>query len=250
VAHHPLRARLRIFLTGGTSHNKATRKHLALFVAMVATITLQPLFARASGAVAEGLNAAMTLVYLYVFFVVFDERRERQTAYLLFLPVVASSFAFYLLPPGGQAWAAVALHCSAVVFLGYAVVAVLRGLFRSTVISVDEVFGAVCGYLIGGLAWGHLYALAYTVAPDSFAVSPEVAMQLGNLHLQTAIFNYLSFTTLTTLGYDYISPVDSPLFSLMWLEVVFGQFYMAVIVAQLVGQRLAQGLGPHDRSGR
>jgi len=30
--------------------------------------------------------------------------------------------------------------------------------------------------------------------------------------------------------------------SLSWLEVVFGQFYIAVVVAQLVGLRLAESI--------
>jgi hypothetical protein len=30
--------------------------------------------------------------------------------------------------------------------------------------------------------------------------------------------------------------------SLMWIEVIFGQFYMAVVIAQLVGLKLAQAM--------
>lgn len=209
---------------------------------------MQPLFARYSGPVAASANAVLAVLYLYVLFVVFDERRERQTAYLLFLPALASSFALYAFPSAVHAWAAVAFHCSVVVFLSYAVVAVLRSLFRSRVINVDEVFGAVCGYMIGGLAWGHLYALAYMARPDAFAVAPSIVARLGDVHSQITLFDYLSFTTLTTLGYNDITPVGPPLFSLMWLEVIFGQFYMAVIVAQLVGLRLAQGIRRDDSS--
>ena len=61
-------------------------------------------------------------------------------------------------------------------------------------------------------------------------------------HLQHALFDYLSFTTLTSLGYSDISPAGAPAYSLTWLEVLFGQFYMAVVVAQLVGFKLAEAL--------
>ena len=46
--------------------------------------------------------------------------------------------------------------------------------------------------------------------------------------------------TLTTIGYDDITPAGSPVYSLLWLESVFGQFYIAVVVAQLIGLKLAQ----------
>jgi hypothetical protein len=46
--------------------------------------------------------------------------------------------------------------------------------------------------------------------------------------------------TLTTLGYGDVTPIGPLALSLSWLEVIFGQFYLAVVVAQLVGLRLAQ----------
>jgi hypothetical protein len=48
--------------------------------------------------------------------------------------------------------------------------------------------------------------------------------------------------TLTTMGYGDITPAGILGYSLVWLEVVFGQFYMAVVVAQLVGLKLAQAI--------
>ena len=44
------------------------------------------------------------------------------------------------------------------------------------------------------------------------------------------------------LGYSDITPVGQPAYSLTWLEVLFGQFYMAVVVAQMVGLKIAQAL--------
>jgi len=52
----------------------------------------------------------------------------------------------------------------------------------------------------------------------------------------------LSITTLTSLGYSDITPIDTLALSLSWIEVVFGQFYIAVVVAQLVGLRLAESM--------
>jgi len=48
--------------------------------------------------------------------------------------------------------------------------------------------------------------------------------------------------TLTTMGYSDITPAGAPVYTLIWLEAVFGQFYIAVVVAQLVGLKLAQAI--------
>jgi voltage-gated potassium channel len=69
-----------------------------------------------------------------------------------------------------------------------------------------------------------------------------IAVQLSDWNLQRFFFNYFSVTTLTSLGYGDITPIDTFALSLSWLEVVFGQFYIAVVVAQLVGLRLAESI--------
>ena len=43
-----------------------------------------------------------------------------------------------------------------------------------------------------------------------------------------------------------MTPVRALATALATLEAVFGQFYIAVVVAQLVGLRLAKGGGPGD----
>ena len=60
------------------------------------------------------------------------------------------------------------------------------------------------------------------------------------------MFNYFSLVTLTTMGYGDVTPARAPATMLATLEAVFGQFYIAVLVAQLVGLRLAQALQPGD----
>jgi hypothetical protein len=140
----------------------------------------------------------------------------------------------------------VCFHFSAIVFLSYAVAGVLHDLFGRTVINGDDVLGAVCGYILAALAWAHLYGLVYMFQPQAFSVSPDIAAQLDDVRLRMNVMNYLSLTTLMTIGHGDITPVGSPAYSLVWLEVLFGQFYMAVVVAQLVGLKLAQGLGRDD----
>ena len=227
----------------------ATRKHLILLVALVAMLVAQPLFAHRGARVADVSNVGFTLVYAYVLVVLFDHPRQQRIALALFLPAMASNFAQYVLPGTSRLVAAAVFHCSVIAFLGYTVVAVLRDLLRRRRIAGDDVLGAVCGYIVGGLLWGHFYELAWLLWPHAFSVSPDVAAQLDDLHLRHTLFNFLSFTTLTSIGWADVTPVGSPAYSLTWLEVIFGQFYMAVVVAQLVGMKLAQAIeGDEDAS--
>ena len=46
---------------------------------------------------------------------------------------------------------------------------------------------------------------------------------------------YYSFVTLTTLGYGDISPVTPIARFMVYMEAVVGVFYMAILVASLIG---------------
>jgi hypothetical protein len=50
---------------------------------------------------------------------------------------------------------------------------------------------------------------------------------------------YFSFVMLTTVGYGDVTPGRDTVRSLAMVEAVAGQFYLAVLVADLVGKRVA-----------
>jgi hypothetical protein len=221
---------------------RPARKHLTLLVALVGMLMAQPLVGHrsvANGAVADTVLAA---ILLYLCFIVFEESQQRRTALVLILPAIASNFGVYALPLGVHVASQAAFHCFMVAFLGFAVAVILRDILAKSVIRGDDVIGAICGYLLLALVWANLYTLTYLLIPGTFSVSPDIAWRLGEWHLRRALFDYLSFTTLMTLGYGDITPIGPPAYTLTWLEVMFGQFYMAVVVAQLVGLKLAQAL--------
>ena len=55
---------------------------------------------------------------------------------------------------------------------------------------------------------------------------------IGN---QTYGFIYFSFVTITTLGYGDLTPNNFARGTLAYLEALFGQLYIAIMVARLVG---------------
>jgi hypothetical protein len=218
------------------------RKHLMLLTVLILTQLGQPLLEHRSATTRVASDTIFVAICLYVFFIVLAERRQRVVGFLLFLPVLGGNLALYTQNPSFHRIAAFVFHGALIAFLGFAVVVILRDLFSKSVIKGDDVVGAVCGYIIGAMVWGNLYALAYIFVPTSFNVNPAIAAQLDDWQLKRSLFDYLSFTTLTSLGYGDITPVGQPAYSLTWLEVLFGQFYMAVVVAQMVGLKLAQAI--------
>jgi voltage-gated potassium channel len=101
-------------------------------------------------------------------------------------------------------------------------------------IDFNKITGAMCIYLLLGLSWALLYAFLNRVVPGSFS-----GMRYTVLELQVWEFVYTSFVTLTTLGYGDISPMTPIARSLAYMEAIVGQFYLAVLVASLVGTYIA-----------
>jgi hypothetical protein len=68
-----------------------------------------------------------------------------------------------------------------------------------------------------------------------------MAHALKSAEARGSVLVYYSFVTMTTVGYGDITPVSPPARTLAWLEAMMGQFYIAVLVAFLVGIRVSQG---------
>ena len=101
-------------------------------------------------------------------------------------------------------------------------------------IDTNKIVGAICIYMLLGLIWAMLYLLIAEAIPDSFN-GVSHAPWLDNF--ATAV--YFSFVTITTLGYGDISPATPLARFLVYMEAIVGVFYMAILVASLIGVRLS-----------
>lgn len=97
-------------------------------------------------------------------------------------------------------------------------------------VDLNVVVGSVALYMIIGYIFSILYTLLLEYRPMALH-GIEVAAWYDNLPTTT----YFSFVTLTTLGYGDISPATPLAEVLVILEAVTGMFYLAVIVASLIG---------------
>jgi voltage-gated potassium channel len=53
---------------------------------------------------------------------------------------------------------------------------------------------------------------------------------------------HFSFITLATVGYGDVTPTTPLARTLAWIEAIVGQFYLAVLVAGLVGLKITQAM--------
>jgi hypothetical protein len=219
--------------------------HSVLLVVTVLAETLQSLATtRLRGMFLDLLVASLMLA---VFVVVLDGKRQRVIGLLLGVPAVVTNWLHYILPTETLLPWQVVHHAFTCAFFFYTAASILRTIFRRRNINPDGVVGALCGYVFAGAAFGSLYTVVELLSPGAFAISPALAEQMTNWHTRRFLFGYFSLVTLTSMGYGDITPLVPAAVSLTWIEVVFGQFYLAVVVAQLVGMRLAPHPG-EDRS--
>ena len=107
----------------------------------------------------------------------------------------------------------------------------------------NKIIGAVCIYLLLGLIWTTLYLIVAELVPGAFNGLGD-----GPWDETFPDFVYFSFVTLSTLGYGDISPLAPVARFLAFAEAIVGQFYIAVLVASLVGIRISrQSSEPRSR---
>jgi voltage-gated potassium channel len=126
-------------------------------------------------------------------------------------------------------------------FFAFALYGILRGIFARHV-SGDAIFGAICGYLLLGIIWSLLYSAVETASPGSLLLSGTKAADGVTTQLDRGTLGYYSFITLATVGYGDVIPTTPLCRTLAWMEAVAGQFYLAVLVAGLVGFAVTQAL--------
>jgi len=193
-------------------------------------------------------DLAVLTTEMLVLLIVFDRRVNRLVGFIAFVIAVASVLAHYALPPTyPEVPLRVIYHSALLLILGYATIVILRNIFQQHVVRSDDVLGAVCGYLLAAGAWSNLFMLTEIFVPGSYSMSQGFATGLDSWDGRTAVLNYVSLGSLTGVGSGAVVPVRPPATVLTTLETVFGQFYIAVVVAQLVGARLSHA-PPRDGS--
>lgn len=113
-------------------------------------------------------------------------------------------------------------------------VVVLGQTFRQGPVTFHRVQGGIAAYLLLGVIWAQAFGLVEMLRPGAFSGPADVIPGPRG-------WVYLSFITLTTVGYGDIVPVHPAARSLAILEAVTGPLYVAILLARLVSLAVAPG---------
>ncbi len=102
-------------------------------------------------------------------------------------------------------------------------------------VTAELVYGAINVYLLIGLSFAFILALVEFIQPGSITGLESLSVSDDSI----IPFLYFSFVTMTTLGYGDITPTTGPAASLVYVEAVVGQLYVAIMIARLVGLYVA-----------
>lgn len=109
-------------------------------------------------------------------------------------------------------------------------------LMRAERATAETLIGAVCGYLLVGIAASLLFSAVEAITPGAVRLGLPADADAA---LRTRTILYFSFVTLTTIGYGDIVPVSPAARMLAVTTGVVGQFYIAGVVARLVSLLVA-----------
>jgi hypothetical protein len=127
--------------------------------------------------------------------------------------------------------------------LTFTAVAILRHIVRLERVSLDSILGGISVYLLIGETFAYLLGLVELIHPGSFREGGQILQPPPNAHHllgRHPELTYLSFLTLTTVGFGDIVPVAPVARVLAMLEALLGQVFLATFLAFLVGNYLSQ----------
>ncbi len=133
-------------------------------------------------------------------------------------------------------------------FYGLVIYIMALRVFSTHKVDLNVIVGAICIYLIGAIMFSAVFSLIEVVTPGSFDADftlPNPSCEYEYQKILAGNLLYFSLVTLSTLGYGDITPLAPIAKAIASMEAVTGQFYIAILVARLVGLYIRQEEDEH-----
>ncbi len=116
-------------------------------------------------------------------------------------------------------------------FMTVGIIIVTNIMLKIRHVTDELIYASINVYLLVGLSFAFIHALVEFMQPGSIVGLD--ALSMGDASILP--FVYYSFVTMTTLGYGDLSPVTGPAATLAYVQAIFGQLYIAIMIARLMG---------------
>lgn len=119
--------------------------------------------------------------------------------------------------------------------------AILVDVLRQPSVGLDAILGGCSVYLVVGLCFALGYSLLETLSPGSFTIGGRPLD--GEYMHRVPQLVYLSYIILTSVGFGDILPISRAARGLAMFEAIFGQLYLAILIARLVSLHSSRNQG-------
>ncbi len=182
------------------------------------------------------VDIAYSAVLLSAVYAVSEKRKLFTLALVLALPIIAARWLNHFLENDPLA---LVIKSPTILFLVFIASTVLFHVLKDEEVAADKIYGALSVYLLIGVTWALLFTLIEGIRPQSFLIAD---VQGASIREISTHLTYYSFVTLTTLGYGDITPLTPTAKAFSFVEAVFGQIYLAVLIARLVGLHIVHSM--------
>lgn len=196
---------------------------ILLLISLVALLTVPAYWQlQYKGVITSGLITAVMLSFLVL---VAQKKIELLVGIVLASPVVIYNWTNVGTTGSVPHMSLIFLN---ILFYGFIAAELLRHILTAKKADFNIIAAAICMYFIAGILWATIYFSIEVRNPGSILVGVTDLDELFNQLL------YFSFVTMTTLGFGDITPQS--MIAQRWavLQAIFGQFYLAIIIARLV----------------
>jgi len=173
----------------------------------------------------------ITFVFFQCIFIVANRRRQWRWIYLIFFALVFLSWFQPLLKDNHY------LELLRVVLVFFifvlTIISMLHYIIKAEKVTSDVLIVSVVIYLLIGIFGGTLAMFLNAVYPGSYQFAHE------DVHVSMVTMVYYAFITMTTVGYGDITPTMAETQTFGYLLALIGQFYIAMLVAFIMGKFLA-----------
>lgn len=235
------------------------RKQTGLLIVIIAAFLVRPLIGVRGGASIVFSLAVLAMMFVALHAITVEdlagdrgallaERRRRRIVGTA-LGALAIGTRLAILVSGREELVLVA-GLTWLLFFSFVTWSELHALLRHREITSETISLAVAVYLLLGMCWGILYSVIFLFQPDAFnfgGSAETVATLSAHPEESFPIFIYFSLTTFSTIGFGDITPLTLQARYAAVAEGITGQFYIAILVARLVGIQISNSVRQSDR---
>jgi voltage-gated potassium channel len=230
----------------------APRRHSALLAAIIASFAVRPLIGDvgAGPIVFSIVLVVLLLVALYNINVdeligergrlIAQARRRRIIGCVLAAAATTERLTLFFVHSralnvaGAICW---------LLFLAFVTSSELRSVLKQRQVTTETISMAISVYLLLAVTWGFLYIIIFQLQPGAFAslALPE-SSRVFDIQPIFPILAYYSLGTISTIGAGDIAPISLQARYATVAEAITGQFYLAILVARLVGLQMSNSV--------